>query len=240
LLEDASKIMQKDKLFLVDGNVGAFTDLFRYKVIEMYGEWWVDTDVLCLQDDIPDCHYAWANEDQNNVNGAILKFPLNDPTLHDISRAAQLIGSKSVTWCELGPHLLTKHLAGKPFENHFGSRDYFYPIHWLESFLFWLPHQNDVVTLRCKNSFFLHFWNSLFQRIGINRYRKPPAGSFLNSIYTPHVSRFSLNELDSNSYNRTIALMKAFISGTSKVSEAKLGYDVNKLFDKLIGEAPIT
>ncbi len=234
-LEDASRIAPKDELFLVNGNVAAFSDLFRYRIMQRYGEWWADTDVYCLKDDIPECDYAWAKEDQDNINGAVLKFPSNDTTLSDISRAAYAIGNKTNVWCELGPHLLTRHLAGRVFDNHFGNRHCFYPIHWLESFLFWLPYQNDRVRLKCKDSFFLHFWNSVFDRIGIDRYTKPPVGSFLDAIYCPHMSRFSLRELDVNSYKRTIELIKAFVKGESKTSERKLGYDVAKYpFDDLI------
>jgi hypothetical protein len=236
LLEDADKIVPRDDLFLVDGNVGAFTDLFRYKVIETYGEWWVDTDVFCLKDDIPECDYAWASEDQDNINGAILKFPSNDPTLHEISRDAHAIGSKSTTWCELGPHLLTKHLAEARFEKHFGNRDQFYPIHWLEIFLFWLPNHSDAARSKCKGAFFLHFWNSLFKRVGIDRYQMPPVGSFLNTIYAPHISRFTLRDLDSGSYQQTFALMREFISPQSAVSQNKLGYDVTKMFDELVSQ----
>jgi hypothetical protein len=236
LLEDASRIAPKDELFVVKEGIAAFSDLFRYKVIQRYGEWWADTDVYCLKDDIPDCDYAWANEDQNHINGAVLKFPSNDPTLFDISRAAHAIGSKTGAWCELGPHLLTKHLAGRAFDNHFGKREYFYPIHWLETFLYWLPHQNDCVRFRCKDSFFLHLWNSVFAQMGIDRYTMPPVGSFLDAIYSPHISRFNLRELEVDHYKRTIELMKTFVNEMRKWSERKLGYDVSEYpFDDFIG-----
>ena len=237
LLEDASLIAPKDELFLVKGHVTTFSDLFRYKVIQKFGEWWVDTDVYCLKDDIPDCDYAWADEDPDGINGAILKFPSDDSTLLDISRAAHAIGSSSNIWCELGPHLLTKYLEGKAFDNHFGKRHYFYPIHWLEAFLFWLPNESDCIKLRCKDSFFLHFWSSVFGKMGIDRYTRPPVGSFLNAIYAPNVQKFLLREADVGSYKRTIELMKASVDAewVTKCSKRKLGYDVSKYpFDDVI------
>jgi hypothetical protein len=243
LLEDASRIVPKDELFLVDGSVAAFSDLFRYKAIQIYGEWWADTDVYCLKDDIPDCDYAWANEDQDNINGAILKFPANDSTLFAISRAAQAIGGKTNNWCELGPHLLTKHLAGIAFGNHFGKRDYFYPIHWLETFLFWVPHQNDYIKFRCRDSFFVHLWSSMFGQIGIDRYTKPPFGSFLDAIYKASKSSLSIPESDVTSYTRTVELMKAYFNRewVKECSERKLGYDVSRYpFDELIGANRLT
>jgi len=237
LLEDASQIVSKDELFLVEGNVAAFSDLFRYKVIQKYGEWWSDTDVYCLKDDIPDCDYAWAHEDPDGINGAILKFPSGDSTLSDISHTARTIGRSSNIWCELGPHLLTKHLASKAFNNHFGRRDYFYPIHWLEAFLFWLPNQSDFVKLRCNDSFFLHFWGSIFDKIGIDRHTRPPGGSFLETIYLANLSSLSVREANISSYKHTVEVIKAFVDAewVPECSKRKLGYDISKYpFDQLI------
>jgi len=237
LLEDASQIVPKHELFLVNGNIAAFSDLFRYKVIQKYNEWWADTDVYCLRDDIPNCDYAWADEDPDGINGAILRFPPNDLTLLDISRTAHAIGSNSKVWCELGPHLLTKHLAGRTFPNHFGSRTYFYPIHWLEAFLFWLPNKADWVKSRCQNSFFVHFWSSVLGMMGIDRYERPPVGSFLHTIYDTNARSFSAWKPDVTSYKRTIALMQAFINAewVTECSMRKLGYDISKYpFDEVI------
>jgi hypothetical protein len=60
VLEDASGIVEKNRLFTVNGSVSAFSDIFRYEFILKHGEWWIDTDVYCLREDIPDCRYAWA------------------------------------------------------------------------------------------------------------------------------------------------------------------------------------
>src|SRR5437762_1777139 len=132
-LADASEITARNELFLFDSSVSAFTNLFRYKLVSKFGEWWIDSDVYCLKDDIPDCRYAWAHQDEELINGAVLKFPANDPVLHDINSAAHRIGRDITFWGELGPHLLTKYLTASQFDGHFGSRDEFYPIHWLET-----------------------------------------------------------------------------------------------------------
>jgi Alpha 1,4-glycosyltransferase conserved region len=229
-LVDASGIANKEELFLVNGSVSAFSNLFRYKLCLKYGEWWVDTDVYCLKDDIPECSYAWASEDVDKINGAILKFPANDPLLFEISMAASAIGNKTNTWGELGPYLLTQYLAPRKFERHFGKREDFYPIHWLETFLFWLPHRDKYVWQRCKDSYFVHLWTSVFGQIGIDRYAKPPSGSFLDALYRRHLTKFSLKELDWARYNHTIELMKAHVNqeGLRRCSKEKIGYDVSE------------
>src|SRR5262249_44420187 len=103
-LADASDIINKDDIVLLDsefgqslldslktGRLSAFSDIFRHRLISELGEWWIDTDVYCLKDNIPHCQHAWAHEDVDKVNGAILKFPKNSPLLHDISSAAHQI-----------------------------------------------------------------------------------------------------------------------------------------------------
>src|ERR1044071_2161409 len=60
-LADASTVMDEQELFEFDHSFSAFSNIFRYKLLLREGCWWVDTDVFCLVDDIPDCAYAWAN-----------------------------------------------------------------------------------------------------------------------------------------------------------------------------------
>src|SRR5215203_6108134 len=159
---DASDIVKKDEIFLLNGSISQFSDLFRYELLTKYGEWWVDTDVYCLRDDIPECRYAWAYQDVDEINGAILKFPPNDPALQEISMAAKKIGRNAAFWGEVGPHLLTEHLKSKRFDGHLGTREAFYPVHYLETFLFWLPGLDEVIKTKCCNSYFAHVWTSIF------------------------------------------------------------------------------
>ena len=235
---DASEITGKDEIFLFNGSVSAFSNLFRYKLMSKYGEWWVDSDVYCLTDDIPECRYAWAHQDLDLINGAVLKFPQNDPVLLEISSAAHEIGRDVTFWGELGPVLLTKHLAGRRFDGHFGKREEFYPIHWLETFLFWLPGYNDIIQDRCKASCFVHLWTSVFLQIGIDPYTKPPSRSFLERIYAPHIGELHLEELSPQKYSRTIESIKAYChlqAGNVARSVGALGYDVSKFpFDEYI------
>src|SRR5262245_19751287 len=66
ILADASEIINKDEILLLDslfgqslldalraGRLSAFSDLFRYELLLKLGEWWIDTDVYCLKHNIP-------------------------------------------------------------------------------------------------------------------------------------------------------------------------------------------
>jgi hypothetical protein len=227
-LADASDVAQRDELFLFHGTVAAFTDLFRYKLVSKYGEWWVDTDIYCLKDEIPECRYAWARQDEDLINGAVLKFPANDPALNEIYTAACEL--EQTFWGEIGPHLLTKHLTGSRFDGHVGKREEFYPVHWAETFLFWLPGCSEIVEEKCRGSYFVHLWTSVFPQIGVNQYRRPPLGSFLERIFGPHVGKFHLDDLAPEKHNSTIESIKRYCNSEMVVScsERLVGYDVSK------------
>jgi hypothetical protein len=237
IVEDASGIIARDQIFLAEGGFAAFSDLFRYKLILKYGEWWVDTDVYCLNEEIPHCCYAWAREDADTINGAILKFPAKDPMLLDISDAATEISKRSTAWCTLGPSVLTRYLDGVQVSGHVGTTEAFYPIHWLECFLFWLPDHNDVVLKKSKRSYFVHLWTSVFSEFGMDRYFCPPAESFLHTIYRPYLDRFQLEDVDLQKHDQIVETMKAYVRhpGVVKRSLRMLGYDLSKFpFDQFL------
>jgi hypothetical protein len=229
-IADASEIISRDEIFLFKESVSAFSNLFRYELMSKYGEWWVDTDVYCLRDDIPECRYAWAHQDVDEINGAILKFPANDSTLHMISTAAREIGLRATFWGELGPNLLTKHLTHNRFDSHFGKREEFYPLHWLETFLFWLPNYKDIIEQKSRGSYFVHLWTSVFPQMGIDQWTKPPRGSFLERIYALDAGAFQLHELSLQKYKDTVESIRAYCNQEWVVSSSfrRLGYDMSK------------
>jgi hypothetical protein len=179
---DAREVMPESDLFEFEASFGAFSDIFRYRLLLAMGGWWVDTDVYCLEDDIAECRYAWAAEDDVNINGAILKFPAGDATLRTILAEAESIGNNVKVWGEIGPHLLTRHVAGREFDGHYGSTRDFYPVHWIETHLLWLPRGNDRIRRQCAGSPFVHLWASMFRHYGIDIHHEAPQGSFLGSI----------------------------------------------------------
>jgi hypothetical protein len=47
---NASTIIPQDKVFTYHGQYAAFSDYFRYRMIQLTGNMWVDADTLCLTD----------------------------------------------------------------------------------------------------------------------------------------------------------------------------------------------
>jgi hypothetical protein len=188
---DARATLPFSEFFMFDGSPSAFTNIFRYKLILETGGWWVDTDVLCLNNNLPECEYAWANQDPSQINGAILKFPQGDSLCQKLLELS-IERSRSLTaWGQLGPGLLTEVLSGAKPAGHFGSQAAFYPTHWLEAHLCWMQDQAKLVQARLDGASFLHLWNSILNRMGINLNKRPPPGSYFENLLA---DRFDLEE----------------------------------------------
>lgn len=194
---DARQILPHEKLFFFDNSPSAFSNIFRYKLILETGGWWVDTDVLCLTDEIPNCDYAWAYQDPDQINGAILKLPKGDPLCAELLEQS-IERSKNITaWGQLGPGLLTELLSDANPADHFGSQQEFYPTHWIDAHLCWMPGRASFIHSRIENATFLHLWNSLLGRMNINLNTRAPKGSFFEELVAPrYVAKESSKELE--------------------------------------------
>ena len=224
ILEDARQVMSDKELFEFEKSFSAFSNIFRYKVLLEQGGWWVDTDIYCLAEDIPDPPYAWARQDEDSINGAVLRFPAGDPTLEKILKAAIKVGKRVKIWGQIGPTLLTKHLEGRNFPGHYGTTHDFYPVHWLETHLLWMPGGRDAILAKCGEAPFLHLWGSMFSYYGIDIDASPPQGSFLRHMYERSAFPRALPPTDEE---KTLSSIRAFLDKkwVRERSMRLLGYD---------------
>ena len=189
-LRDARSILSEDRVFVHQegderGSVAGFSDLFRYKLLQDRGGWWMDTDVVCLADHLPDAELTLAREDDRQVNGAILKFPPAHPAMAWAYAHASGIGT-SMTWGAIGPVLLTHLVARFELEPALADTRSFYPIHYLESDMLIDPDRRQQVADRCSGATFLHLWNEMFRRGGYDKRVRPPRGSYLHDLMAGH------------------------------------------------------
>jgi hypothetical protein len=198
IIEDASNILPYDRFFTFEGSPSAFSNIFRYKLLAERGGWWVDTDILCLRKEIPECDYYWAFEEQDRINSAILKFPPGDPVCWRLLRLSEEESKNLTHWGQLGPDLATKLLSRYTPTKLCGSTEDVYPVHWVEVHLFWLPEFLYEIEERIKTSTFLHLWQSMFKRLGVDSNDNPPFGSFLYKLYSKYSLR-SFGDATTNS-----------------------------------------
>jgi cytochrome P450 len=177
---DAARIVSADELTRYHGTA-AFADAFRYALLHREGGWWADVDVFCLTDRLPEADYAWAEQEPGVINVAILKFPRGDARLAQLAAAARA-AADDATWGATGPLLISEVLRGLEPPGRAGTRDQFYPLHWLEAPLLLLPEHKSKLLVRLKDAQFLHLWAHELQQIGIRWDGDVPQGSLLHDL----------------------------------------------------------
>lgn len=193
-VEDASAILPAETLFAFqndwtgDADYAPFADLFRLKLLHDRGGWWCDVDTYCLADEFPDATYAWALERPTDLGDLIgngqLRLPPGEPVLDRLFREG-LEKAGSIDKREaFGGAMLSKHLTQLGQDRAvYGTRDTFYPLGWIDSFVLWLPECLDIVRRRTENAVFLPVYQSMSAYIGLDFAVLPPTGSFLHEAY---------------------------------------------------------
>lgn len=111
-LRDASEIVKwkERERFQNDAN---FSDYFRSNLTALYGGWYVDMDIVCLQPfDFPQ-ERVFVSEWQFGgpapqtttplVNGCIIKIPAGDPMTAAILERISQLDTKTCGWIDVGP-----------------------------------------------------------------------------------------------------------------------------------------
>lgn len=179
---DAGMVLPRDRLFHFDGSPSAFSNVFRYTLLHEEGGWWVDTDVVFSGSRLPAQSHYWAWQDRCKINGAVLRFPKGDALCAGLLAESLSRASSLTEWGEIGPDLLTRFIRGGPFEARTQAADSTYPVHWLQAHYFWFPEFAPLVHARATKATFVHLWNSLFERMGLDLAGPVPRGSYLSEL----------------------------------------------------------
>ena len=155
---DANLIVPSDKIIKHNktGSYALFSDIFRYELMRKVDGIYVDCDVYCLKPlSVPNHGYVLGFEDDNCINGAVLKIPADSPLLESLLNAAydpQFVPpwySKSrqfrlrmkkafgigtsladMPWGVIGPKAITYYVRSYQQENNVQPIDIFYPVHY--------------------------------------------------------------------------------------------------------------
>jgi hypothetical protein len=208
-VEDARHILPKEKLFKALDSYAPFSDLFRLELLLRKGGWWVDADVICtrrLMPTPPQDLYAW--EDDLSINNGQLRLRKNSKIAAKALKNMRKIDSSHRAWGDSGPQLLTAtlrkmHLLGKA-----KPRKFFYPLHWLETYKFFLEDEASCIESLSRSGNFIHAFGSMFKYFGFEtKIHAPQPGSYLDKLYTKTdvYGRFSLGQPDWLEISRKIS-----------------------------------
>lgn len=199
-VRDAAEFASREEIFVYEdgfgkGSPAAFANVFRYRLLAARGGWWVDTDVVCLSDAIPEYSQFLARQDEDFVNNAVMRFEPRHPVMLRCLEIAAEKG-RSVRWGDLGPKLLTEVVRELGETEHIFDSSVCYPIHYTAALDVLRPSQLARIEARLTGSLFLHLWNEMLRNAGVRKNYLPPRGSLLRRLAEQHQADGWVGEYD--------------------------------------------
>jgi len=190
VVRDAAALIARDRFFVYGsgaekGSPAAFANLFRYRLLAARGGWWIDTDVVCLSDEIPVVDQFYAFQDGDLVNNAVMFFKADHPAMVSCQARAEEMGT-AVRWGETGPLLFTKVVSDLGCIDRACAPSVCYPVHYSQALDVLKPTKAAAVLECSKSSLLLHLWNEIFRRDGVRKDWLPPRGSALRQLIDRH------------------------------------------------------
>jgi Alpha 1,4-glycosyltransferase conserved region len=226
-LRDAAELADPAEFFVYEGDFGkgspaGFANLFRYILLAERGGWWVDTDVVCLSDAIPEYRQFVARQVDGLVNNAVLRFERRHPVmLRCLALAAEK--GRSVRWGDTGPRLLTEVMRELGETQGIFDPSICYPIDHLHALDVLRPSKLALVTARLEGSQLLHLWNQMLNHAGVRKTYLPPRGSLLRDLFERHQIGGWDGEYDDAEVSAAVERHRGFLARTAALSAAKVG-----------------
>lgn len=189
-LRDARTILPRERVFFYKpgegmANVAGFSDLFRFRLLHEHGGWWVDTDVICLSDRIPEPEIYLGWQDHRLVGSAILRLPKGSALTADLCEAADRAGT-DIGFGDIGPGLITRVAKERGLSDRLLPRSEIYPIAPFEALHVLMPSKTEEVHRKVEGAPFLHLWNEMLSRAAVLGWVAPPHGCYIRELFTRH------------------------------------------------------
>jgi hypothetical protein len=168
------------------GSPSLHSNLFRYAMLHKLGGWWIDLDIVALRPDLPEAEmfFTQATEGYATLGSSVLKFPAGHPLLAEALERCIAAGETVDHWGATGPLLLTELVSKYDLMSRAQPWQTSYPVPWTEIAGLFDPERLDEIASRCERASFLHLFNELWRGSGIPQHIGPPAGSYLDRLFT--------------------------------------------------------
>jgi hypothetical protein len=173
------------------GTYAAFSNIFRYRLLQLEDTTWVDTDVMLVGDSLPAGPYLFGYEDPGYVNSAILRAPTDSPFLHYLYDMATAVDPAELEWGQIGPRLVTEAVTQLELHHLVQPIDVLYPVHYREVGILFDPLRREEVDRRLARASTLHLWNEIMRRGGAVKEHRPPRDSWLAAAFETYGIDFS-------------------------------------------------
>ena len=194
----ADEILPKNSIFenkARPGTFSGFSNIFRYRLLQLKKTTWIDTDVVCLDENLPSGNYLFAWESKKFVNGAVLRAPSDSTLLELLYTRAVAVEPASIQWGQLGPRLITSVVKELGLENTVARQKTIYPLSYREIWQVFDPSMILSLRRKTQGSPTLHLWNEVLRNTPAKT-QAPPPGSFLAELMERHDIAFPREQLD--------------------------------------------
>ena len=193
---DAAAIIPEREVFIEGpgsglhaGSVGAFSDLFRYRLLHERGGMWSDTDVINLRRFDPDGMKFISTEVTDagliTLNGAMMAAPAGDPFVaRAYDRAAALLRTDKMFFTRIGPYLLAELVVEMGADTiELMPPDFLSPVSWMNTGSLLQPYEAVAALPTMRAATNLHVYTEMWRLLGLGLDRPPPPETFLGQLY---------------------------------------------------------
>ncbi|MGH6994981.1 MAG: glycosyltransferase, partial [Stellaceae bacterium] len=193
---DAATIIPEGDVFaegpgsgLHAGSIGAFSDLFRYRLLHERGGMWSDTDVINLRQFDPDGMKFVSTEVTDagliTLNGAIMAAPAGDPFVaRAYERAAALLRTDKMFFTRIGPYLLAELVVEMGVDTvELMPPDFLSPVSWMNTGSLLQPYETVAALPTMRAATNLHVYTEMWRMLELGLDRPPPPETFLGRLY---------------------------------------------------------
>ena len=171
---DANEIIPEDKIFLSDGSYAAFSDMFRYRMIQKTGRAWVDADTICLR---PDWYFEnnifasyEIHDNEKRVANGVLGLDKDSKILEYLVDNSSISNKENLEWGELGPKLLTKAFIEFDYMKYAKPTEVFLGVQPYQSIALWTPKgRNQIAKLEKNGTYSISIYNHQATRKGYDK-----------------------------------------------------------------------
>lgn len=209
---DGNEILSKEHIFTYKsgwgkGSVSGFADVFRINLLNQKGGWWVDMDIICLQNfdilrEVVICS-SFEDEYGSIPNNCVMRFPKGHPILEYCLEKINALDFTTMSFGMAGPLLIAQAVKDLKLKDEVAPYYYFNPIGWKAMGELVLGQATKMARLKelfrpylkpetmegrkiCKDSYSLHLWNEIWTNSGFDKNGSYPANCLFERLKRKH------------------------------------------------------
>ena len=198
IVRDANEIIHHDRIFKYKDRdtYAGFSNVFRYKLLFERGNYWVDTDVVCLRPFKSAGDYVFAKSRRIEEEGGreipfwmescVIKAPPGADVLGYCYEESIKRDPKELNFGDIGPSLLEEGVKKFRLENYIAGAEVYCPVAYTD----WkkLISGSQVISsieqanMLLRRSLAVHLWNEMWRESHTDKNKQFPSASIYESL----------------------------------------------------------